>query len=106
MAAAARKYGIARQMVSQKRQKYRRYPTSEAKRLKVQELDNAWLKWLLGEQELELESLTEIAINSLNRTVFKLILNHRSASRAQICRRKDRLERSNRTYDKSSNCPG
>jgi putative transposase len=65
VAATARKYGIAEQTVYRWRQKYRGYSASEAKRLKVLESENARLKRLLAEKELELQSLTEIVKKNL-----------------------------------------
>jgi putative transposase len=65
VAATARKYGIAEQTVYRWRQRYRGYSASEAKRLKVLESENARLKRLLAEKELELQSLTEIVKKNL-----------------------------------------
>ena len=65
VAATTCKYGIAEQTVYRWRQQYWGYSASEAKRLKVLESENAGLKRLLAEKELELQSLTEIVKKNL-----------------------------------------
>ena len=60
VAATARKYGISEQTIYRWRQKYRGFSASEAKRLKALEEENARLKRLLAEKELEIQALTEI----------------------------------------------
>ena len=65
VAATARKYGISEQTIYRWRQKYRGFSASEAKRLKALEEENARLKRLLAEKELEIQALTEILKNSL-----------------------------------------
>ena len=60
LATTARKYGISEQTIHRWRQKYRGFSASEAKRLKALEAENARLKRLLAEKELEIQALTEI----------------------------------------------
>ncbi len=60
VAATARKYGIAEQTIYRWRQKYKGLSASEAKRLKALETENAKLKKLLAEKELEIQTLTEL----------------------------------------------
>ena len=60
IAATARKYGIAEQTIYRWRQKYKGLSASEAKRLKALETENARLKKLLAEKELEIQTLTEL----------------------------------------------
>ena len=60
VAATARKYGISEQIIYRWRQKYHGFSASEAKRLKALEAENALLKHLLAEKELEIQALTEI----------------------------------------------
>ena len=60
IAATARKYGISEQTIYRWRQKYKGLSASEAKRLKALETENARLKKLLAEKELEIQTLTEL----------------------------------------------
>ena len=60
VAATARKYGVAEQTIYRWRQKYKGFSASEAKRLKTLEAENAQLKKLLAEKELEIQTLTEL----------------------------------------------
>ena len=60
VAATARKYGVAEQTIYRWRQKYKGFSASEAKRLKALEAENARLKKLLSEKELEIQTLTEL----------------------------------------------
>ena len=60
VAATARKYGVAEQTIYRWRQKYRGFSASEARRLKALEGENARLKKLLAEKELEIQTLTEL----------------------------------------------
>ena len=60
VAAIARKYGISEQTIYRWRKKYRGFSSSEAKRLKALEEENARLKRLLAEKELEIQSLTQV----------------------------------------------
>ncbi len=54
VAATSRKYHTSEQTIYRWRQKYRGFSASEAKRLKVLEEENARLKRLLAEKELEI----------------------------------------------------
>ncbi len=56
----ARKYGVNPNTIYRWRQKYKGMSASEAKRLKVLEEENARLKRILAEKELELQALTDI----------------------------------------------
>ena len=56
----ARKYGIVEQTIYRWRQKYKGFSASEVKRLKALEEENARLKRLLTEKELEIQTLTEL----------------------------------------------
>jgi len=56
----ARKYGICPNTIYRWRNKYKGMSASEAKRLKALEEENARLKRLLAEKELEIQALTEI----------------------------------------------
>lgn len=60
VAFVARKYGIVEQTIYRWRQKYKGFSASEAKRLKALEEENARLKRLLAEKELEIQTLTEL----------------------------------------------
>ncbi|RMG71554.1 MAG: transposase [Nitrospirae bacterium] len=60
VASVARKYGVNPNTIYRWRQKYKGMSASEAKRLKVLEEENARLKRLLAEKELELQALTDI----------------------------------------------
>ncbi|MBX6424298.1 transposase [Thermosulfurimonas sp. F29] len=60
VAAIARKYGISEQTIYRWRKKYRGFSSSEAKRLKALEEENARLKRLLAEKELEIQALTQV----------------------------------------------
>ena len=61
----ARKYGISPNTIYSWRSKYKGFSASEAKRLKVLEEENARLKRLLAEKELEIQVLTEIIKKNL-----------------------------------------
>ena len=61
----ARKYGISPNTIYNWRSKYKGFSASEAKRLKVLEEENARLKRLLAEKELEIQALTEIIKKNL-----------------------------------------
>ena len=60
VASVARKYGIVEQTIYPWRQKYKGFSASEVKRLKALEEENARLKRLLAEKELEIQTLTEL----------------------------------------------
>ena len=60
VAATARKYGISEKTIYRWRKKYRGFSASEAKRLKALEEENARLKRLLAEKELEIQALTQV----------------------------------------------
>jgi len=60
VAATARKYGLSEQTIYRWRKKYRAFSASEAKRLKALEEENARLKRLLAEKELEIQALTQV----------------------------------------------
>jgi len=60
VAATARKYGLSEQTIYRWRKKYRGFSASEAKRLKALEEENARLKRLLAEKELEIQALTQV----------------------------------------------
>ena len=60
VAATARKYGVSEQTIYRWRKKYRGFSASEAKRLKALEEENARLKRLLAEKELEIQALTQV----------------------------------------------
>ena len=62
VAATARKYGLSEQTIYRWRKKYRGFSASEAKRLKALEEENARLKRLLAEKELEIQALTQVII--------------------------------------------
>jgi putative transposase len=55
-----RKYGITQNTFYRWRKMYKGFSSSEAKRLKVLEEENARLKRLLAEKELEIQALSEI----------------------------------------------
>lgn len=60
VAAVARKYAVSEQTIYRWRKKYRGFSASEAKRLKALEDENARLKRLLAEKELEIQALTQV----------------------------------------------
>ena len=60
VAATARKYGLSEQTIYRWRKKYRGFSAGEAKRLKALEEENARLKRLLAEKELEIQALTQV----------------------------------------------
>jgi len=74
VATIARKYGISEQTIYRWRQKYRGFSASEAKRLKALEAENACLKRLLAEKELEIQALTEILKKQLDQEELKTML--------------------------------
>ena len=60
IADVCRKYSIARSTFDKWRRKYKGFSSSEAKKLKVLEEENARLKRLLAEKELEIQVLSDI----------------------------------------------
>jgi len=60
VAAVARRYGVSEQTIYRWRRQYRGVSVSEAKRLKALEEENARLKRLLAEKELEIQALSEV----------------------------------------------
>ena len=60
MAVVARRYGVSEQTIYRWRRQYRGVSVSEAKRLKALEEENARLKRLLAEKELEIQALSEV----------------------------------------------
>ena len=65
VAGTARKYGVSENTLYRWRRKYRGLKASEARRLEVLEEENARLKRLLAEKELELQALAEIIKKNL-----------------------------------------
>lgn len=55
-----RRYGVSRETFYRWRRKYGELSETEAQRLKRLERENARLKWLLAERDLELEVLRDI----------------------------------------------
>ena len=60
IADVCRKYSIARSTFDKWRRKYKGFSSSEAKKLKILEEENARLKRLLAEKELEIQVLSDI----------------------------------------------
>ena len=60
IADVCRKYSIARSTFDKWRRKFKGFSSSEAKKLKILEEENARLKRLLAEKELEIQVLSDI----------------------------------------------
>jgi len=80
VAATARKYGISEQTIYRWRQKFKSLSASEAKRLKALEQENARLKKLLAEKELEIHTLTELIKKKTFNSKRKMYVSRKNSS--------------------------